>query len=39
MLEIGNMRNAADAHRMTTKKGRATYARAVVKGIRIYLSR
>ena len=39
MLEIGNMRNASDAHRMTTKKGRATYARAVVKGIRLYLAR
>jgi N-acetylmuramoyl-L-alanine amidase len=39
MLEVGNMRNASDAHRMTTKKGRKTYARAVVKGIRLYLSR
>ena len=39
MLEVGNMRNAADAHRMTTKKGRAGYARAVVKGIRLYLAR
>jgi len=39
MLEIGNMRNASDAHRMTTKKGRATYARAVVRGIRLYLDR
>jgi N-acetylmuramoyl-L-alanine amidase len=39
MLEVGNMRNASDAHRMTTKKGRATYARAVVRGIRLYLAR
>jgi len=39
MLEIGNMRNASDAHRMTTKTGRQRYARAVVRGIRIYLSR
>jgi N-acetylmuramoyl-L-alanine amidase len=39
MLEIGNMRNSSDAHRMTTKKGRARYARAVVRGIRLYLSR
>ena len=39
MLEIGNMRNAADAHRMTTRTGRNRYARAVVRGIRLYLSR
>jgi N-acetylmuramoyl-L-alanine amidase len=39
MLEIGNMRNASDAHRMTTKAGRARYARAVVRGIRLYLAR
>ena len=39
MLEIGNMRNASDARRMTTKKGRARYARAVVRGIRLYLRR
>jgi N-acetylmuramoyl-L-alanine amidase len=39
MLEVGNMRNASDAHRMTTRKGRATYARAVVRGIRLYLAR
>ena len=38
MLEVGNMRNASDAHRMTTRKGRHTYARAVVRGIRIYLA-
>lgn len=39
MLEIGNMRNAGDARRMTSKKGRARYARAVVRGIRLYLAR
>jgi N-acetylmuramoyl-L-alanine amidase len=39
MLEVGNMRNASDAHRMTTKKGRHRYARAVVRGIRLYLAR
>jgi N-acetylmuramoyl-L-alanine amidase len=39
MLEVGNMRNASDAHRMTTSTGRARYARAVVRGIRLYLGR
>jgi N-acetylmuramoyl-L-alanine amidase len=39
MLEVGNMRNASDAHRMTTREGRAAYARAVVRGIRLYLAR
>jgi N-acetylmuramoyl-L-alanine amidase len=39
MIEIGNMRNAGDAHRMTTHAGRARYARAVVRGIRAYLHR
>ena len=39
MLEVGNMRNPSDAHRMTTKKGRHRYARAVVRGIRVYLGR
>src|SRR4051794_34595323 len=39
MLEVGNMRNASDAHRMTTTTGRARYARAVVRGIRLYLAR
>ena len=39
MLEVGNMRNASDAHRMTTRKGRTKYARAVVRGIRLYLGR
>lgn len=39
MVEVGNMRNAADARRMTSRSGRATYARAVVRGIRAYLHR
>ena len=39
MIEIGNMRNARDASRMTHRRGRATYARAVVAGIRSYLGR
>ena len=39
MVEIGNMRNARDARRMTSASGRATYADAVVRGIRTYLRR
>ncbi|MET0837368.1 MAG: N-acetylmuramoyl-L-alanine amidase [Marmoricola sp.] len=39
MIEIGNMRNAGDARRMTSKAGRARYAAAVVRGIRTYLRR
>ena len=39
MIEIGNMRNAGDAHRMLSPTGRATYADAVVRGIRSYLGR
>ena len=39
MIEIGNMRNASDAYRMTHKKGRARYANSVVAGIRAYLGR
>jgi N-acetylmuramoyl-L-alanine amidase len=39
MIEIGNMRNAGDARRMTSQKGRALYANAVVRGIRAYLGR
>lgn len=39
LIEIGNMRNAADAHRMTTRAGLARYADAVVRGIRAYLGR
>ena len=39
MIEIGNMRNAGDARRMTSVKGRARYANAIVQGIRTYLRR
>jgi N-acetylmuramoyl-L-alanine amidase len=39
MIEVGNMRNATDARRMTSRSGRAQYAAAVVRGIRAYLHR
>ncbi len=39
MVEIGNMRNSGDARRMTSARGRAQYAAAVVRGIRSYLER
>lgn len=39
MVEVGNMRNASDASRMTTVAGRVTYAEAVVAGIRRFLDR
>ncbi len=39
MIEIGNMRNSGDAQRMTSAGGRATYAKAVVRGIRTFLGR
>ena len=39
MVEIGNMRNSGDAHRMTSTSGRARYADAVVRGIRTFLGR
>ncbi len=38
MVEMGNMRSAADAHRMTTVKGRKVYARALFRAIRAYLA-
>jgi len=37
MVELGNMRNAGDAKRMTSKAGRATYARGLVHAVRHYL--
>jgi N-acetylmuramoyl-L-alanine amidase len=37
LVELGNMRNAEDAARMTTSEGQAAYAAAVVKGINEYL--
>jgi N-acetylmuramoyl-L-alanine amidase len=39
MVEVGNMRNASDAYRMTSTAGRIKYAEAVVTGIRSYLNR
>ena len=36
-IELGNMRNAADAKRMTSAKGRATYARGLADAVRTYL--
>lgn len=39
MVEVGNMRNARDARRMTSSTGRTRYALAVVGGIRRYLGR
>lgn len=37
MVELGNMRDPRDAHRMTTASGRATYARALAAAVRRYL--
>lgn len=37
MVELGNMKNASDARRMTTKSGRARYASGLVAGIRAFL--
>jgi N-acetylmuramoyl-L-alanine amidase len=37
MVELGNMRNATDAHRMTSRTGRHTYARALVDAVRRFL--
>lgn len=39
MVELGNMKNTADAKQMTTKTGRARYASGLVAGIRAYLGR
>lgn len=39
MIELGNMKNATDAARMTSRAGRTQYADGVVLGIRRYLSR
>jgi N-acetylmuramoyl-L-alanine amidase len=38
MVELGNMRNSGDARRMTTKAGRATYARGLALAVRRFLS-
>jgi N-acetylmuramoyl-L-alanine amidase len=37
MVELGNMRNATDAHRMTSRSGRHTYARALTNAVRRFL--
>lgn len=37
MVELGNMRNRRDAHRMTSDGGRATYARGLVRAVRSFL--
>jgi N-acetylmuramoyl-L-alanine amidase len=39
MVELGNMKNAADAARMTSATGRDRYAAGLVAGIRSYLRR
>jgi N-acetylmuramoyl-L-alanine amidase len=39
MVELGNMKNASDARRMTAKGGRSLYAAGLVAGIRAYLGR
>jgi N-acetylmuramoyl-L-alanine amidase len=38
-IEMGNMKNAGDAARMTTRTGRQVYANGVILGIRRYLGR
>jgi N-acetylmuramoyl-L-alanine amidase len=38
MVELGNMRNRLDARRMTTPRGRATYARALAQAVRQHLT-
>ena len=37
MVELGNMRNPSDAHRMTSRAGRATYARGLAVAVRRFL--
>ena len=37
MVELGNMRSPRDARRMTSDKGRHTYARALLAGVRQFL--
>ncbi|MGC4110525.1 MAG: N-acetylmuramoyl-L-alanine amidase [Nocardioides sp.] len=37
MVELGNMRNPVDARRMTSRSGRATYARGLALAVRRYL--
>ncbi|WP_151084302.1 N-acetylmuramoyl-L-alanine amidase [Nocardioides cynanchi] len=37
MVELGNMRNPGDATRMTSRVGRASYARGLAKAVRAFL--
>jgi N-acetylmuramoyl-L-alanine amidase len=37
MVELGNMRSSSDAHRMTSRHGRATYARALARAVVTHL--
>ncbi len=37
MVELGNMRHPDDARRMTSARGRAAYASALLGGIRRFL--
>ncbi len=37
MVELGNMRNPRDARRMTSRKGRATYARGLAHAVRRFV--
>ncbi len=37
MVELGNMRDAADAKRMTSRSGRATYARGLANAVKTFL--
>jgi N-acetylmuramoyl-L-alanine amidase len=39
MVELGNMKNASDARRMTTGAGRDRYAIGLVAGIRRFLGK
>lgn len=39
MVELGNMRNAGDARRMTTASGRLVYAQALTAAVQRYLTR
>ncbi|WP_082599317.1 N-acetylmuramoyl-L-alanine amidase [Nocardioides sp. Root151] len=39
MVELGNMRSAADARRMTTPRGRSSYAAGLTSGLRVFLAR
>jgi N-acetylmuramoyl-L-alanine amidase len=38
-VELGNMRNGADARLMSSEAGRAAYARGLMAGLRDYFSR